>query len=362
MRGEVIYLYAFDVANEIATNRVSEVLSCRSFPYVVKTDHTYPKDVPLYRPLTFEPPPPVPKFNGSAIRLVIRIFEVGVVNVAMHVPFEVASLADLQPFHQTKLETGQTRDDLARRICRDVCQSIQGAMVRSAEPSEPEAYTVFCLTDLGAENADVEEVPVWFQKNRREIAGLLSEAPADSLSELQVEESTRIHRSFSKRDLAVIDWDAAFVVELDGVADDVLYILELANLQLEEFRVMDRRLDTHLDRAYHDLESPRSFFGIPRSVHHWLRRFRVDATKLADEVTHITKFLGDWHLARIYLGAAERFHLQEWQKSIGDRLAQLDRVYQVLQSEVYERRMLWLEIAILVCFLIDLAALFFWKR
>ena len=31
-----------------------------------------------------------------------------------------------------------------------------------------------------------------------------------------------------------------------------LYVLELANLQLEEFRVMDRDLDGYLDRAYDD--------------------------------------------------------------------------------------------------------------
>lgn len=358
MRGEVIYLYAFDVANEIATSRVREVLSCQCFPYEIKTDHTYPKDVPLYRPLTFEPPDVAERFRGQAIRLVIRIFEVGVVNVAMHVPFEATSFAELQAYHKTELESGQTRDGLARRLCKQVCESIQDAIVRGSEPSEPEAYTVFCLTDLGGET----DAHAWFCHNRREIAGLLSEAPAESLSELQVDESVRIHRSFGKADLAVIDWDASLVVELDGFADDVLYILELANLQLEEFRVMDRRLDTHLDRAYHDLERPRSFFGIPTSVHNWLRRFRVDATKLADEVTHITKFLGDWHLARIYLGAAERFHLQEWQKSIRERVAQLDEVYQVLQSEVNDRRMLWLEIAILVCFVIDLLALFFWKQ
>ena len=358
MRGEVIYLYAFDVANEIATSRVREVLSCQSFPHEIKTDHTYPKDVPLYKPLTFQPPDVSDKMLGQSVRLVIRIFEVGVVNVAMHVPFAADTLAELQAYHKTELESGQTRDELARRLCQEVCESIKEAMIRGSNASEPEAYTVFCLTDLGGET----DAHAWFRQQRREIAGLLSEAPADSLSELQVDESVRIHRSFSKADLAVIDWDASLVVELDGFAEDVLYILELANLQLEEFRVMDRRLDVHLDRAYHDLERPRSFFGIPTSVHNWLRRFRVDATKLTDEVTHITKFLGDWHLARIYLGAAERFHLQEWQKSIADRLAQLDEVYQVLQSEVYERRMLWLEIAILVCFLIDLAALFFWRR
>ena len=358
MRGEVSYLYSFDVANEIATSRVREVQSCRSQPYEVKTDHTYPKDVPLYKPLTFELPGVAERFRGRDLRLVIRIFEVGVVNVVMHVPFEAASLGELHAFHQTELESGQTRDGLARRLCREVTQSIQDAIVRGSEPSEPEAYTTFCLTDVGG----ADDAHAWFKMNRREIAGLLSEASAESLSELQVEESVRIHRSFGKSDLAIIDWDASLIVEFDGVADDVLYILELANLQLEEFRVMDRRLDQHLDRAYHDLERRRPLLGIPAGVHDWLRRFRVDATKLADEVTHITKFLGDWHLARIYLGAAERFHLQEWQKSIADRLAQLDQVYQVLQAEVYERRMLWLEVAILVCFLIDLAALFLGRR
>ena len=35
---------------------------------------------------------------------------------------------------------------------------------------------------------------------------------------------------------------AALVVDLTGYVDDVLYALELANLQLEEFRVMDQRL------------------------------------------------------------------------------------------------------------------------
>ena len=59
----------------------------------------------------------------------------------------------------------------------------------------------------------------------------------------------RIQRSFENSDLTVIDWDAALVVNLTGYVDDVLYALELANLQLEEFRVMDRRLDDYLDGA-----------------------------------------------------------------------------------------------------------------
>jgi hypothetical protein len=57
MKGEVIYLYAFDVANEINTSRVQEVLSEKPFPFEIQMDRTLPKDMPLYKPLAIQPPP-----------------------------------------------------------------------------------------------------------------------------------------------------------------------------------------------------------------------------------------------------------------------------------------------------------------
>ena len=47
MKGEVVYLYAFDVANEIITPRVQEILSEKPFPFEIRMDRTLPKDVPL---------------------------------------------------------------------------------------------------------------------------------------------------------------------------------------------------------------------------------------------------------------------------------------------------------------------------
>ncbi len=41
----------------------------------------------------------------------------------------------------------------------------------------------------------------------------------------------RLQRSFANTDLVVVDWDAALVVDLAGGAEDVLFVLELANLQ-----------------------------------------------------------------------------------------------------------------------------------
>src|SRR5262249_55146068 len=125
---------------------------------------------------------------------------------------------------------------------------------------------------------------------------------------------------------------------------------------------MDRDLDKYLDRAYDDLEKRHlTLFGVPTVVLGTLRRFRVDLTKLADEVTHITKFFGDWHLARVYLAARERFYLDQWRGSVERRLAQLDQLYSVVHSEIYEKRTMWLEVAVVVLILLELVALFWWK-
>jgi hypothetical protein len=351
MRGEVIYLYAFDVANEISTSRVREVLSEKPFPFEIRMDRTLPKDMPLYKPLAIEPPPLPTRLLGSPVRLLIRIYDFGVVTVMMRAAFEVARPGDLMPFHNAPLENGDWPAEVAATLCTQVCEGIKDLLTgRSAFPA-PEAYTVFCFTQLdGATDANL-----WLGENRRAVAGLLTETPAEKLSEAQVTEVLRIQRSFENTDLAVIDWDAALVVDLTGYTDDVLYALELANLQLEEFRVMDSRLDQYLDRAYEDLDRrPLPLFGGASKVLRQLRRFRVDVAKLADEVTHITKFFGDWHLARVYLGARDRFYLDQWRTSVEQRLAQLDKLYSVAHAEVNEQRMLWLEIIIVVFFAIDL--------
>lgn len=359
MKGEVVYLFAFDVANEIVTQRVREILSEKPFPFEIRADRTLPKDMPLYKPLAIEPQPLAARLHGAPVRLLIRIYDVGVVTVMMRAAVEAGALAELMPFHNPKLENGETLDAVAMKLCAEVCASLKDSLVGETEFPPPEAYTVFCLTGLDG----VDDTNRWLAGQRREVAGLLTETAADKLSEAQVAEVLRIQRSFENTDLAVIDWDAALVVELTGYVDDVLYALELANLQLEEFRVMDRRLDTYLDHAYEDLDRRRRplLGGATKTLRH-LRRFRVDVAKLTDEVTHITKFFGDWHLARVYLGARDRFYLDQWRASVEQRLAQVDKLYSVVHAEVNEKRMLWLEIIIVIFFALDLAILLWVRR
>ncbi len=359
MQAEVVYLFAFDVANEIKTEKVSQVLNQAPTRYEIRMEQASPRYAPLYRPLAVELPPPEVKGPAQATRLLVRVYEVGVLTVALHLVVPYERLLDLNPYHQPPTVGGQPFDAVARGLRDRICEDLRPFLVRETAAIDPEDYTAFCLSEFPG----VSDVNCWLAEHRREVAGLLTQTDPALLSEVQVNEALRLQRSFQITDLVVVDWDAALVIDLTGYVEDVLYVLELANLQLEEFRVMDLTLDRYLDQAYDHLERSRlTLFGTSARILRRLRAFRVDATKLADEVTHITKFLGDWYLARVYLAARERFYLDQWRGSVEHRLTQLDQLYSVLHGETNERRMLWLEVIIVVLFLIDVAVLFLGKK
>lgn len=359
MTGEVVYFYAFDVANEIVSSRIGTIMGQQPAPLELRLKHAYPKDVTFHQPLAVGPAKFSHGLAGQPVRLEVHIFEVGVVSLKFRVQFDTADLEGLHSYHDPQLADGQLLDALARNLCEQITEELQPALVRPSGHAEPEAYTVFCLSDPPC-NGNLAH---WLANERDAVAGLLSDLPAERLSEMQVTEVLRQTWSLEKSDLVVIDWDAALVVDLAGPPDDVLYVLEVANLQLEELRMMDRSLDGALDRAYVDLERRSlSFFRSPARVLRKLRWLRVDLTRLVDEVTNITKFVGDWYLARIYLAARERFHIDRWRQSVDHRLGQLDQLYSVVRGEMFDRRMLWLEVLIVVFFAIDLFAILWLKR
>lgn len=359
LKGEVVYLYAFDIADEIRTASISKILAKKAMPFSIETDRTIPKDIPFYHPLSIETKRESWKTQGFPLKPQIRVYEVGVISIMISLPFEVADLKDLMPFHEPLLDNKMPLDKAAHGLCLAVMENLKPYLVRGAEKvGMPEAYTVFSLQGIPG-----EEVEPWIQKEKKNIAGLLSEVDAAQLSPQQVDEVFRQFISFGKQDAVIIDWDAAFVVDLAGKPDSVLHVLELANLQLEELVLMDQRLDRYLDEAYDVLERKKSaLLGLPpRRELGKLRRFMMDVAKITDEVANITKFFGDWYLARIYLAARDRFHINTWRESIQNRLSQLNNLYEVFRSEINEARMLLLEFLIVIFFIIDLLAIFFGK-
>ena len=95
MTGDVVYFYAFDVANEIVAGRIGTILGQSPAPLKLRFKHAYPKDVTFHRPLAVELPPSDARLNGQPVRVQVHVFEVGVISLVLRLAVEKNELSGL---------------------------------------------------------------------------------------------------------------------------------------------------------------------------------------------------------------------------------------------------------------------------
>ena len=359
LSGEVVFIYAFDVAYEISRNKLTQLLGQPVAQYAVDASKRGPKQLFFFLPQMIKLPlseKPGPQ-GLVKIEYTIKLLPIGAISISAKVPFSVERIEDLVPYHHLSVGNGIIHEEVLR-IAEAVRKELEPHSTRILPRlAEEEAYTVFCIT---SQSLAVEKNPPiaenWWDQNRRQIAALLTQEPdSEHLSKQEAEESTGRFLSYYEQDLIVIDWDSALLVDDPKNFEESLYVMELANLQLTELKAYDRILDEALERAYRDLRDQ----SMRTSTHvlHDMREIRIDLTRMNDELSNITKFFGDWHLARVYQNLSARFHLSEWSMNLGSKLKTLDNLYEMLTQERSNRMMLILEVTIVLLFIIDLALL-----
>jgi hypothetical protein len=338
---------------------VRELLGQSVAQFVVDASKRSPRHLFFYRPQMVRLPPLERIGPMGPIRMdrVVKLLPVGAISVTIRVPFEVEHIEDLVVYHDLQFSNGSLHDEV-RRLAEEVRRELMGYFIRPvAHLAEEEAYTVFCVeSPLTAEDGSGLSAQNWLRTHRRAVASLLTQEPDSAhLSQQESDESTGRFLSYYEHDLVVVDWDAAFIIDEAKNFDETLYIMELANLQLAELEAYDRILDDSLERAYRDL-SARPIRG-RTSILRELREIRIDLARFSDELSNITKFFGDWHLARIYENVSARFHLADWHRTIDGKLQTLDDLYQLLNHDQTNRWMLILEVTIVLLFVVDLILL-----
>jgi hypothetical protein len=362
--GEVVYLYAFDVAYEMTREPVREVLGQPVQAMELDADKRTPRHPFLFKPQMVRLPPVERQGPDGPVRLerTVKMLPVGALSITVRIPFEVNKVEELVGYHDLQFENTSLNQEV-RQLAEDIRNELRPYYIRPVEHLvDEEAYTVFCMeAPLTTSEGIVISAESWLEAHRRQVAALLTqEDDIRYLSRQEADESTGRYLSYYQNDVVVVDWDAALLVDEKADFDETLYIMELANLQLAELEAYDRLLDSALERSYRDLGRAR-WRGRAHILRE-LRELRIDLTRLSDELSNITKFFGDWHLARIYEAIASRFHLADWHGSIDEKLKALDDLYQLLQQDRTNRAMLILEATIVLLFILDLVLLFGLKR
>ena len=362
--GEVVYMFAFDVAYEMTRHPVRELLGHPVAEYVVDSSKRNPRHLFFYRPQMVRLPAQERLGPHGPVRaeFTVKLLPIGALSITVRVPFAVQHVEDLVVYHDLQFSNGSLAEEV-RRLAEEVRRELNAYYIRPVKQvPEEEAYTVFCLEAPVLDRDGIgQTAEAWLKAHRRQVAALLTQEPeVDRLSHQEADESTHRAISYYEHDLVVVDWDAALVIDKPNCFDEPLYVMELANLQLAELEAYDRLLDDALERSYRDL-GERGIRG-RREVLRELRELRIDLARFSDELQNITKFFGDWHVARIYEAIAARFHLGDWHRTIDEKVKTLDDLYQLGKADQQNRWMLALEVTIVLLFIIDLVALFWVKK
>jgi hypothetical protein len=348
--GEIAYIYAFDIAYEIKGS-VANLLGHTVTETTLDPSKRTPRQSFLYRSQLVNLPDVHLDVDHESRRVpakrTVRLLPTGAVSVTFRVPFTQKSLADLVSYHVPSFGVIELQEQ-ARLLAQQIAAELGEACVRPhAQLPAEEAYTVFCITSPS------DDAQAWIEANRAEVAALLTQEdnPAD-LAREEIVESLSQRLSYYRQDVTLIDWDAALVVDNPRNVLETLHVIELANLQMAELEAFDRLLDSVLDRAYRDVRS-RSL-RVKTGILKDLKEIRMDMARFTDELSNATKFLGDWHYARVYQLLSRRFHLDDWQRNISTKLKTLDDLYQMLQNDRNHRLMTTLELAVVLMFLIEI--------
>jgi hypothetical protein len=182
------------------------------------------------------------------------------------------------------------------------------------------------------------------------------------LSKNEVDDALKPYLSYSNEDIVVVDWYSALISGAVEYTDDLVRMIELALVQLLEFKTYDRLLDLRASRAY---ECLRTVFKKPRMgvlrgggtygelirTTGELAESSIEIMDFLEDARNISKLTGEWYLGKLYRLASERFRISDWLALVDRKLNQLQGLYSMAMERVDVHRMMTLEFMMVLFFI-----------
>jgi len=350
--GHALAFFAFDVGFQIDLDAAEPLVRAATRHRVVRAR----RPAPVW--FDYSPPPLRLVVEGDPVTVgdaategaaEVLVYDFGAALLTYRLPLPEA-LDGLPALGAALYEHAGLEADARRRIAQ-VLEAIRPAVERPRLAEASEDYAVFAIRSWDAAS------PSELADTHRATIAQAIEAERVQLSDEQIRRTTEATMSYAETDLAIVDWNAAVV--FDAEPDDVISVLQHANVELLELRVLDQELDAILDHADETLASlTRSRLWPAFASGGMLRRFasvQTDAAVMFEGVNNAIKLLGNQYLARLYRSAAVRLDLPAWQASVQRKLEATESLYQKMSDSTATKRLEVLEWVIIILIAVSIA-------
>ena len=184
----------------------------------------------------------------------VMVYDFGAVTITYRFSID-GPFARLLDLSESLYENERLLTESRARV-EQLIQALGPTIERPSIAGEVEDYIIFSI-----ESSVPEKPPLW-TSNETHLAQILR-AERTPLSEQEVADAVACRISFGQEDAAVIDWHSAVLFGKE--MDDVRAVLEFANVELLEMRMLDEQLDRALDEGYEALSRKPHILSLPGS-------------------------------------------------------------------------------------------------
>lgn len=291
-----------------------------------------------------------PEYTQRAIPHKVSIGQESVLLAGKHVTFHVGGYPPDVLLVRATVEV----DDLFQKEVFDIeRQALEHAQrIFNSYAGNPEAYENYSVFTI----AGYEGEPEQFLDHAAHMAALLKSERME-LDPREVDYTLRWQIKYGRNDLAIIDWDGAFLFDQEGDFEEDIDLLTLANLHLLRHRILDRQLDSRLETVESLVDRPlgRGQGGawagfrskaLVRDLMEVVKNRMLSISQL-QRLDREIKLIGDWYSARFFELATNKFKLDDWRRSILGKLDLLEDVYSIISENFaisWKSRAEWLQI------------------
>jgi hypothetical protein len=352
LKGSILVLIQFDVAEEIRLDELRKIFSARTAGASFK--HPAPGYVQYQRPPVVEPVEALVLDSGERLDAQIKYYDYGVLSVVFELPFSGEWQDLVRLSGRWVWDTDFTT--LAQRIVKKRLERAQPALIKPYENWLHEDYFIFHVRDV----ADKPTASELLKAHSDQIAQIVR-GETQPLSDGERQEIVQGRISYYPNDVAVVGWNAAFLYDNAAGAETAIPLLEYANSQLLEFRHYDELLTRELEGVYDFLEN-----GGTGLLSRWrtaraatkLHTVLLDVDELTEHADNAIKFLSDMFSARLYKLAASRIGVPDYKDLVQQKLKTAEELYHFMVDQFNQSRAFVLELMVVIILVIELVMLF----
>lgn len=353
-KGTILVHRVFDIAGEVSLPRAEKLLSAATnggrHRFTTRTRKAVIiKESPLNADLgeeTLELPSGI-----FPVRILARVWNYGVASITLEIRIPPGTGWGTLVSLASELEASDEVELLAVSRKDAVKKLIMPALTAPAEWEIYEDYITYII-----EEADGSGDPKKFIREA-DVAALIMAEDREHINDdsrsLLIDSAIQ----YSSKDLAIIDWNSALLIEPDGERD-VADVIEFSLTHLLEFRYYDEMLGRKLDELYDTMDQKReSVFNIFKNLYADIAedssRKYMEFSEFLGRVENSLKTVGDAYLAVVFRASAHEFHFDDWRRSISRKMETLAQISQILHGEVNTRRSHLLELIIILLIAIE---------